>query len=398
MTDPVEQERRRRWRLMLGADADERPGEAPGVGLGTDDVAIDRALAAVYDRGEPEADGSSRTAGLGASAPKVSRWLADIRSHFPASVVQVVQTDALERLDLRRLLMEPEFIDAIEPDIHLASVLAQLAEVMPDAARASARRVVRRVIDDIERRIAEKTRSVVSSAINRTARTRRPRAGDIDWNRTIAANLRHYLPEHRTVVPHRLVGHGRRQVGVQREVIVAMDQSGSMAESVIYASIFAAVLAGMRTLQTSLVAFDTAVVDLTDRLDDPVDVIFGAQLGGGTDINTAIGYCTQLITRPRDTILVLISDLFEGGRRDELLRRMRSLHDSGVMVIALLALDDAGTPAYDHQIAGALAELGIPAFACTPDVFPEVLEVAIQGGDLTGWASAYAAAAAQPRT
>lgn len=394
---PLEQERRRRWRMMLGADPDPGPGEPSGVGLGTADQVIDRALAAVYDRSEPGPDGSSRSGGLGMSAPRVSKWLADIRNHFPASVVQVVQADALERLDLRRLLMDPEFLDAIEPDIHLASVLAQLADVMPEAARPSARRVVQRVVDDIERRIAQKTRSMVSSAINRSARTRRPRSSDIDWNRTIMANLRHYLPEHRTVVPHRLVGHGRRQVGVQREVIVAMDQSASMAESVIYASIFAAVLASMRTLQTSLIAFDTAVVDLTDRLGDPVGIIFGAQLGGGTDINTAIGYCAQLVSKPRETILVLISDLFEGGRRDELLRRMRSLREAGMAAFCLLALDDAGAPAYDHQVAGALAELGIPAFACTPEVFPEVLEVAINGGDLAAWASAHAAAAAQPR-
>lgn len=395
MTDAPETERRRRWRLMLGADPDEGPEAGDGFGLSGDDRAIDKALAALYDRGEPT-DGSARSGGLGSSAPRVTKWLADIRSYFPAPIAQVVQADALERLDLRRLLMEPEIIQAVEPDIHLASVLAQLADVMPEAARTAARQVVQKVVDEIERRIAEKTRSVVSSAINRSARTRRPRHSDIDWNRTIAANLKHYLPEYRTVVPHRLVGHGRHRTGVEREVIVAMDQSGSMAESVVYASIFAAVLAGIRTLKTSLVAFDTAVVDLTDHLDDPVDVIFAAQLGGGTDINTAIGYCVQLVTNPAETILVLISDLFEGGRRDELLRRIRALRESGVTVLALLALDDSGTPAYDHQIAGAFSELGIPTFACTPDVFPEALEIAINGGDLTDWVQAYAAANAQP--
>ncbi|MDO5500128.1 MAG: VWA domain-containing protein [Propionibacteriaceae bacterium] len=307
----------------------------------------------------------------------------------------MIQSDALERLDLATLLQEPEFLDAVEPDIHLASLLAQLSEVLPERARASARRVVRAVIEEIERRIKQRTIATVSSAINRADRTRRPRPSDIDWNRTIAANLRHYLPEHRTVVPHRLVGHGRRRTGVQREVIVALDQSGSMAESVVFGAIFAAVLATMPSLRTHLVVFDTAVVDLTELLDDPIDLIFATQLGGGTDINAAVTYCSQLVTRPRDTILVLVSDLFEGGDRAALIRRVRALHTSGVAVLALLALDDSGAPVFDHDLAGALAELGIAAFACTPDVFPEVLETAINGGDLREWSQAYAAQEAQ---
>lgn len=391
MTEP-EGERRRRWRLLLGTDPDE---VGPGEGLTGDDRVVDRALGALYDRGEGEGSPSARTAGLGSSAPRVTKWLADIRHYFPTSVVQVIQTDALERLDLTRLLAEPEFIEAIEPDIHLASLLAQLSDVLPDRARASARRVVAQVVEEIQRRIAEKTVALVSSAINRSARTRRPRPGDIDWNRTIAANLKHYLPDYRTVVPQRLVGYGRRRSGIQREVIVALDQSGSMAESVVYGAIFTAVLASMPSLKTSLVVFDTSVVDLSDRLADPIDLIFATQLGGGTDINTAVAYCAQLVTRPRDTILVLVSDLFEGGSRPDLLRRLRTLHRSGVTILVLLALDDSGTPAFDHQVAGNLAELGIPAFACTPDVFPEALEVAINGGDLVAWASAYAAANAQ---
>lgn len=391
MTEP-EGERRRRWRLLLGTDPDE---VGPGEGLTGDDRVVDRALGALYDRGEGEGSPSARTAGLGSSAPRVTKWLADIRHYFPTSVVQVIQTDALERLDLTRLLAEPEFIEAIEPDIHLASLLAQLSDVLPDRARASARRVVAQVVEEIQRRIAEKTVALVSSAINRSARTRRPRPGDIDWNRTIAANLKHYLPDYRTVVPQRLVGYGRRRSGIQREVIVALDQSGSMAESVVYGAIFTAVLASMPSLKTSLVVFDTSVVDLSDRLADPIDLIFATQLGGGTDINTAVAYCAQLVTRPRDTILVLVSDLFEGGSRPDLLRRLRTLHRSGVTILVLLALDDSGTPAFDHQVAGNLAELGIPAFACTPDVFPEALEVAINGGDMVAWASAYAAANAQ---
>jgi len=242
------------------------------------------------------------------------------------------------------------------------------------------------VVAEVERRIATRTRAAVSGALNRAARSRRPKPRDIDWNRTIAANLSRYQPAHKTVVPERLIGYGRRQQVVARDVVLAIDQSGSMASSVVYASVFGAVLASMRSLRTSLVVFDTAVVDLTDKLSDPVDVLFGTQLGGGTDINRAITYCQGLITRPRDSIFVLISDLYEGGIREEMLARMASLAASGVTVVALLALSDDGAPAYDHEHAAALADLGIPAFACTPDAFPDLLALAIDGGDITAWA------------
>jgi Mg-chelatase subunit ChlD len=149
------------------------------------------------------------------------------------------------------------------------------------------------------------------------------------------------------------------------------------------------VMASVRALKTSLVAFDTTVVDLTEKLQDPVDVLFGTQLGGGTDINQAIAYSQTLITRPRDTILVLISDLFEGGAGEQMLTRMAALKAAGVQVVVLLALCDDGAPAFDKDNAAALAELGVPAFACTPDAFPDLLATAIGGGDVAAWAHGY---------
>lgn len=226
----------------------------------------------------------------------------------------------------------------------------------------------------------------MTGALDRAARTVRPRHSDIDWNSTVRVNLKHYSPELGTIVPERLIGYGRRGNSVQRDVILAIDQSGSMAESVVYASLFGAVLASVRTLRTSLVVFDTAVVDLTDKLEDPVEVLFGTQLGGGTDINRALAYCEGLVTRPADTIMVLISDLYEGGVRASLLRRARALVESGVQVVALLALSDSGTPSYDADNAAALTALGIPAFACTPDLFPDLMATAIRRDDLHAWA------------
>ncbi|MFG3620051.1 VWA domain-containing protein [Nocardia sp. NPDC047654] len=376
----------RRWRLVLGAAAEEGLG---GLGSGTD-AAMDRALSALYNTDDETSPGK-RTGGLQGSAPRVARWLGDIRSYFPASVVEVMQRDAVERLDLTQLLLEPELLEAVEPDVHLVGTLLSLNRVMPETTKATARMVVEKVVREIEQRVAAQTVAAVSGALNRAARVTRPRLRDIDWDRTIRKNLATYLPEHRTVVPERLVGYGRKAQAVRRDVVLAIDQSGSMAASVVYASVFGAVLASMRSLRTSMVVFDTEIVDLTDKLDDPVEVLFGTQLGGGTDINRALAYCRSLVTRPADTLFVLISDLYEGGIRDEMLRRVRSMQESGVQVVVLLALSDDGAPAFDHDNAAALAALGIPAFACTPDKFPELLALALDRGDVQAWAHANAA-------
>jgi Mg-chelatase subunit ChlD len=380
----AERERLRRWRLLLGGDAEGRGGSGgPLGGLAGEDRAIDAALAALYNA---PARGGPRSAGLGASAPSVARWLGDIRTYFPSTVVQVMQRDAIERLNLRQLLLEPELLSSVEPDVHLVGTLLSLGRLMPETAKSTARQVVGTVVAEVERRIANRTRTAIAGALNRAARTRRPKLYDIDWNRTIAANLTRYLPEYRTVVPERLVGYGRGQQHVARDIVLAIDQSGSMASSVVYASVFGAVLASIRAVRTSLVVFDTAVVDLTELLADPVEVLFGTQLGGGTDINKAIAYGQQLITRPRDSIFILVSDLIEGGVREQMLARIAAMVGSGVQVVALLALSDDGAPVYDRENAAALAELGVPAFACTPDAFPDLLALAVERGDILAWA------------
>jgi len=368
-------ERLRRWRMILGGDDADGTGEE----LSGTDVKRDKTLDALY--GEEK-----RRGGLGGSAPRVARWLGDIRGYFPASVVQVMQRDAMERLGLRQLLLEPELLESVQPDVHLVGTLLSLNQAIPERSRETARAVVRQVVDELEKRLAQPTRQAVGGALHRAGRTSRPRTADIDWNRTILANLKHYQPAHRTVVPERLVGYGRRLPQVSREIVLCLDQSGSMASSVVYAGVFGAVLASVRSLRTQVVAFDTAVVDLTDLVTDPVELLFGVQLGGGTDINSALAYCQGRITNPRDTIFVLISDLYEGGDNDEMLRRARAMAATEMQVVCLLALSDDGAPAYDHDNAAALAALGIPTFACTPDQFPDLIATAIQRDDLATWA------------
>lgn len=369
-------ERLRRWRMVLGGGE----GEGTGCALSGADAGMDAALGALYggDGGGGRKRAGERSAGLGGSAPNVARWLGDIRTYFPTSVVQVMQRDAIQRLGLSALLLEPEMLEAVEPDVHLVGTLLSLNKAMPETTRETARAVVRKVVEALEKRLASRTRATLTGALDRSARISRPRHADIDWDRTIRANLTNYLPEYRTVVPERLIGYGRASRAVKKEVVLCIDQSGSMAASVVYASVFGAVLASMRSIATRLVVFDTAVVDLTDQLDDPVDVLFGTQLGGGTDINRALAYCQSKITRPADTVVVLISDLYEGGIRDEMLKRVAAMKAAGVEFVTLLALSDEGAPAYDRAHAAALAALGAPAFACTPDLFPEVMAAALE--------------------
>jgi Mg-chelatase subunit ChlD len=370
----TEDERARRWRLVLGESSD------PALpGLNPEDQQLDRVLAQLYD--------AERTGGLGASAPGVARWLGDIRTYFPTSVVRVMQQDALDRLGLKQLLLEPELLGSVEPDVHLVATLLSLSSVIPARTRETARQVVSQVVQDIERRLAEPLRQAVNGALSRSLRNRRPRLREIDWQRTVHANLQHYQPQYRTVVPARLIGFGRRQQRL-RDVIIAIDQSGSMAESVVYASVLGAVMASLPAVRTHLVVFDTNVVDLTDALNDPVDLLFGVRLGGGTDIARAMEYSASLVTRPTDSVMVLISDLYEGGIKEQLLGRVARLVTSGVRFVALLALTDTGHPAYDHAIAASLAEMGVPAFACTPERFPELMAAALTGRDLQAWAAA----------
>ncbi len=388
-----EAERLRRWRLVLGGQAEGSCGALTGV-----PAEMDQALAALYDSDAAGHLGGSgtRRGGRGGSSPSVARWLGDIRRYFPTSVVQVMQRDALERLDLRELLLQPEMLESAHADVHLVASLIALSGVIPASTKDTARRVVRKVVQELLKKLEEPMRSAVTGALDRSQRNRRPRHSEIDWNRTIRANLRHWQQDYRTIVPQQLIGYGRKARSPQREVVLCIDQSGSMAASVVYSSIFGAVMASLPAVATRMVVFDTSIVDLTDQLDDPVELLFGVQLGGGTDINGAVGYCQSVIREPRNTILVLVSDLYEGGVEANLLRRAAALVESGVQFIALLALSDEGAPAYDRALAAKLAALGVPSFACTPDAFPGLMAAAIRKEDINAWAAGQGLVATAP--
>lgn len=368
--DNTENEKLTKWRLILGKQAD--PSQS--VPLDADMKSMDGVLEALYD--------TDRTGGLGSSSPNVNRWLGDIRKYFPTTMVQVMQKDAMDRLNLNQMLLQPETLEAMQPDVHLVATLIGLNKVMPQKTRETARIVVRKVVEDLEKRLAQPLREAIRGALNRAVRNRRPKYNEIDWNQTIRANLKHYQPSLNTIIPEHLIGRGRKGQAL-KQVILLVDESGSMAASVVYASILGAVMASIRSLKTHFIVFDTEVVDLTPNLKDPIDLLFGTQLGGGTDINKALAYTEGVIQNPSDTILILISDLFEGGNAADMIKRIASIKSSGVNIIALLALSDEGKPSYDKNIAAKFAALDIRAFACTPDKFPELMAAAIQNKSIT---------------
>lgn len=375
---PSPSERHRRWRMILGPAEEEEAAESNT--LSEEEQKVDQLLSELYD--------DKREGGLNDSKPDVARWLGDVRQYFPASVVQVMQQDALDKIGLRKLLRHPDLLAEIEPDVQLVSQILSLNRVIPVATRETAREIVQEVVDEVLKRLRFPLEQAVKGSLNRATRTRRPRHKEINWNQTVHRNLKHFQPKYNTVIPETMIGYGRQRSSL-KDVILLIDQSGSMAKSVVYASIFGSVLASLPSLKTHLILFDTAVVDMTHQLQDPVDLLFGVKLGGGTNINRALGYAQQLMTRPRDTIIVLISDLYEGGSKDALYRRVLDVTDAGAQLITLLALNDEGAPRFSREVAAQFAAFEAPAFACTPDQFPELMAAALHGRDIRQWAAAH---------
>ncbi|HHB79898.1 MAG TPA: VWA domain-containing protein [Saprospiraceae bacterium] len=379
----------KRWRLILGAEADqaqeedEAGQEGQEIALDETETQMDAVLEALYDAG--------RDGGLGSSAPNVNRWLGDIRKYFPKPVVRIMQQDAIERLGLKELLLEPELLEQLEPDVHLVATLLSLQSVIPEKTRSTASMVVRKLVDRLEEKLKNQLLQAVRGALHRAGRKRNPKLNEIDLRTTIRLNLKHYQPKLKTIIAEELIGFPRKSRQL-KTIILLVDQSGSMASSVVYAGIFGCVLATMKSIKTHVIAFDTSIVDLTEKLDDPVDLLFGTQIGGGTDIGPALQYAQNLVERPEDTVLVLISDLFDGGGLGEnghspMLTTAQSIVRSGVNMITLLALDDEGTPAYDENMAQDLRQLNVPVFACTPDLFPDLMGAALKRESLDGFGS-----------
>lgn len=384
-----------RWRLILGQSAEPQlAGYSHGgsIQLSEEEMIMDRALAAIYDNTDGGAEvgnaaAGQRAAGQGKSAPRLAQWLGDVRSFFPEDVVSIIQNDAMERKGWKQLLFEPEVLATVKPDIQLVGTLLSLKGKIPEKTKDTARLLVKAVVDDLVQRLQEDIRRAVTGALNRRQHTTLPSLSGIDWKRTIQRNLKNYDADRKQIVPERFYYFDRARRSKEWTVIVDIDQSGSMAESVIWASVIGSIFASIPSLDTRVVVFDTEVVDLTEQCaNDPVDMLFGIQLGGGTDIHKSVAYCEQFIEEPKKTLFIIISDLYEGGNQAGLIRRMRELREAGVKTMCLLALSDEGKPFYDEQVAKLLSRDGTPCFACTPALLPQLVEGALKGHDLAGLA------------
>lgn len=350
---------RRRWRMVLGGNAQ---GDGDSL-LSGSDLEVDRALDALY--------AGDRRGSLLASAPGIAQWLGEIRRSFPPEVVRLLQRDAIDRLGIERLLLEPETLAAAVPDTALVATLLMLRDEIPPRTLDSARRMVGHLVAQLRGRLGPSLRQSVSAALDRHASRPPSGASEVDWNRTIRANLRHYQPDPPTLVPARLIARPRRR-STLHSLILCLDQSGSMASSTICGGIIGSTLASIPTLRTRVVAFDTSVIDLTDHLADPTDLLFGLRLGGGTDIDQALRYCRQLVDDPLRTTLVLVSDLHDGGDPARTLRTFASILSSGVRVVVFLALDDRGTPSWNHELARSLNDLGVSTISTDLDHFADL--------------------------
>lgn len=382
--------RKTRWRLILGKESQSRFDRMGGARLGAEQDLMDQALAAIYNLNDPDSfgasggGGSARGAGGAPSGPRLTKWLGDVRSLFDQELVKIIQGDAMTRCGLKQLIFEPELLEHLEPDVNLASTILLLKDQIPRRSKESVRAFIKKIVEEINRLLEQDIRRAVTAAVNRRRHSPIPSAAALDYRTTIARNLKHYNQELHTIVPEHFYFFDRTSTTAANKwnVILDIDQSGSMGESVIYSSIVSCILASMSSISTRIVAFDTNIVDLTEKSDDPVDLLFGFQLGGGTNIDQSVAYCEQFISNPKKTLLFLISDLEEGGNRAALLRRLEELKAAGVTVVCLLALAESGKPYYDAQMAGKIAALNIPCFACSPQMLPQLLERALKGQDL----------------
>ncbi|QAT82442.1 Mg-chelatase subunit ChlD [Corallococcus coralloides] len=382
--DPKDRDALLRWRLALGPEA-EKTGACPSlsalgasadtVDLKGDDLeGLDDALSFVY---------GERSAGRGGSKPYLPKWLGALRDFFQDDVIALVQKDAIEKKGLTQLLFEPETLPFLDKNLELVTTLVSARGLIPEQAKDTARAIIREVVEDLRKKLESPLRTAVLGALRRDRTSPIPIARNIDWRRTIRSNLKGWDAERKRLIPERFYFWPNQRRHHEWDVTLVVDQSGSMAESVVYSSVMAAIFASLDVLRTSLVLFDTEIVDMTPVLADPVEVLFSAQLGGGTDINRAVAYAQEhYVRRPEKTLFILITDLYEGGNAEELVARLRQLVDSRSKVLCLLALSDSGRPSYDHAMAEQLTALGIPCFGCTPRKLVDVVERVMRNQDL----------------
>jgi Mg-chelatase subunit ChlD len=363
-----------RWRLILGEPAERCTGSLSGRG-----AARDAALEWLYGRdpdlarrgvrgsgGGGAGDGDSRHGGSGPSAVTAVDWIDEVHRLFPKETVERLERDAVERYGIQEIVTDPAVLERIEPSATLLKAVLRTKHLMnPEVLR-----LARRIVEQVVRQLMERLKPEVRQAFSGT-RSRRPSshriARNFDFRKTLHANLAHYRPDEKRLLIEKPYFHSRTRRRLEQwQLVLLVDQSGSMASSVIHSAVTAACLWGLPGLKTHLVAFDSSVVDLTSEVTDPVELLMRVQLGGGTDIARAVDYGAGLIDNPRRCVFAVISDFYEGGDPYRLVRTVRGLVEQGTTVLGLAALDEAADPAYDRELGQRLADVGAHMGAMTP--------------------------------
>ncbi len=369
-----------RWRLVLGHYSERRLPES----LDRRGKRMDRALDYLYGREyegrgvRPDGSLQRRAGGLGPTRLTVPRWLSEVRKLFPRSAIEIIERDALGRYQLVDVLKDPQALSRVEPDVNLAAQLLAFRGRLKGELLEQARELIARVVAELRRQLESEIRRAFSGRIDRFRRSRLKVAQNLDWRRTIRDNLERWDPQQQRLVIDKLHFFSRVERHIPWTVILCVDQSASMAGSMVHSAVMASALAGVPAMAVRLVLFDTSVVDVTDRLDEPVDLLLSAQLGGGTDIGRALGYCEQLIEDPRRTILAVVSDFEEGGSPRRLLAAVRRLTEAGVRLLGLAALDREANPWYDRRMAERLVAHGMEVAALTPEKLARWLATVIR--------------------
>jgi len=355
-----------RWRLILGrASESALDGRA---GMSADDLAADAALGWLYERGEGLADRDimDRQGGMGGSSLTVPDWLSEVHRLFPKETIERIEQDAVEKYQIHEVVTNPEVLKRIEPNETLLRAVLLTKHLMGPEVLGMARELVAKVV----RKLMEKlTRTVKKSFHGTRSRTRSniKISKNFDAKATIRKNLGTYDSVRRKLFIRKPLFVSRTRKSLEKwQIILLVDESGSMLSSVIHSAVTAACLWGLPSVKTHLCIFDTEVVDLTDRVTDPVEVLMKVQLGGGTDIGKAVGYAQGLVQNPRRTIVVLITDFFEGGSEHILVSRVKALCDQGCIVLGLAALDAQANPAFNPDLGRRIAQAGAHVGAMTP--------------------------------
>lgn len=362
-----------RWRLILGGNSSGQISFSSGASLenGISCMDLEEALDFLYDREQGE--DVRRKGGMEQSHLTAATWITRIRKLFPKETVEILERHALDTYGMKELLTDKEVLEKLEPNQELLKTILQLKHLMKGEVLDTARRIVKKVADEIARKLEQELKRSLLGRIDRNASSSVPSIRNLDIRKTIRRNLKNYDTEQKTLMLEKVYFNQRTMKYSTWRVIIAVDESGSMLDSVIHSAVMAGIFAKMPMLETKLVIFDTQVVDLSAHLEDPVATLMSIQLGGGTYIGGALRYCETLMTNPHRTMVVLVSDLCEGGSAQELLGVSRSIIESGAKLVCLTALDMAANPVYDRNMAQKLADLGAYVGAMTPEALGDFM-------------------------